>query len=79
MQSTSTRAGLAYLRWFAKKNYVVKSLKALQLEVVFCSTRGTLTKKQESLAKRKARSLIYSLNHYKRICNLSVNHAVNLN
>lgn len=73
MQSTpTTHAGLAMLCWFAKKRHVVDSLKGLQLELIFCSARGTLTKAQEVRAKKKARTYIYLLNYYKKRYSLSL-------
>lgn len=71
MLSATTIPAPAILRWACKKNYVVKSLKGLQLELIFCSARGTITKSQEVRAKKKARSYIYLLNYYKKRYSLS--------
>lgn len=70
---TITNTGTAILRYAWKKNYAIKSLKALQLELIFCSAMGKLTRHQEIRAKKKARSYIYILQHYRRRYNLYVN------
>jgi hypothetical protein len=68
--------GTSTLRWAWKKAYVIKSLKALQLELIFCTARGIVTRQQEDKAKRKARSYVYVLHHYKKRYNLSINNAI---
>lgn len=69
---TPAHAGEIILKWSCKKFNAVNSLKALQLELIFCSARGTLTRKQEHRAKRKARTYLAVLHHYKKRYSLSL-------
>jgi hypothetical protein len=69
---TITHTGTAILRYAWKKNYAIKSLKALQLELIFCSAMGKLTRQQQARAKKKARSYVYLLNYYRKRYTLSV-------
>ena len=75
---TTTHTGTATLRWAWKKDYAIKSLKGLQLEMIFCTAMGTITRQQEVRAKKKARRHLYILCHYKRIYDLYMNDTKNI-